>query len=246
MEIDLLATFLEAPIPVQAVVAVLTIQAVLSLYVTIERGIMMIRSQGASTAFAAEAAKLMRRGDWEAMKAAADKAEGSHLARLMGAGLSVFLRRRRAGDGARSAASYARRAIGRKTETLSTQLNQGLNILASTGSTAPFVGLLGTVLGILFAFKEIEATGSGGIDTIGGSIGEALIVTGYGLVVAIPTVLLYNYLNGAISKYEMGLSNAAGELVDMLEVGGGYGDDGGDEHEDEDEDAEPDALAAES
>jgi biopolymer transport protein ExbB/TolQ len=93
-----------------------------------------------------------------------------------------------------------------------------MGVLASTGSTAPFVGLLGTVLGIINAFKLIAANGSGGLGTIGAAIGEALIVTGYGLCVAIPTVLLFNWVNGRITHEEMALQNAAGELIDRLET----------------------------
>jgi biopolymer transport protein ExbB/TolQ len=93
-----------------------------------------------------------------------------------------------------------------------------MNVLASTGSTAPFVGLLGTVLGIINAFKLIAAEGSGGIGTIGAAIGEALVVTGYGLVVAIPSVLVFNYLSGRIASYEAGLINAGSELLDQLEI----------------------------
>jgi biopolymer transport protein ExbB/TolQ len=94
-----------------------------------------------------------------------------------------------------------------------------MNVLASTGSTAPFVGLLGTVLGIIHAFKMIAQNGSGGIGTIGAAIGEALIVTGYGLCVAIPSVLIFNWLSGRIADYEAGLINAGSELVDRLETG---------------------------
>jgi biopolymer transport protein ExbB/TolQ len=93
-----------------------------------------------------------------------------------------------------------------------------MNVLASTGSTAPFVGLLGTVLGIINAFKLIAANGSGGIGTIGAAIGEALVVTGYGLVVAIPSVLVFNWLSGRITNYESGLLNSGGELIDRLET----------------------------
>ena len=90
---------------------------------------------------------------------------------------------------------------------------------ATTGSTAPFVGLLGTVFGILGAFKVIGQDGGGGLSTIGPLIGEALYVTGYGLMVAIPSVMLFNWLSGLISKYEAGLANAGSELVDQLEAG---------------------------
>ena len=100
-------------------------------------------------------------------------------------------------------------------------MNRGMNILASTGSTAPFVGLLGTVLGIINAFKMISATGSGGIGAIGGSISEALVVTGYGLMVAIPSVLFFNWISYRIAMYEASLLNAGSELVDQLELGAG-------------------------
>jgi len=101
-------------------------------------------------------------------------------------------------------------------------LNRGMNVLASTGSTGPFIGLLGTVLGILNAFHSMAQGGSGGIATIGASIGEALVVTGYGLMVAIPAVLIFNFLSARIAKYEAGLANAGSELVDQLEAGGGF------------------------
>jgi hypothetical protein len=74
------------------------------------------------------------------------------------------------------------------------------------------------VLGIMNAFKLIAANGSGGIGTIGAAIGEALVVTGYGLVVAIPSVLVFNWLSGRIANYESGLVNAGGELIDRLET----------------------------
>ncbi len=219
MDINLIETFAEAPLPVQMVVVVLTLQALASLAVTFDRIIMLMRSGGASRAFASKAGPLMQRGDWQGLHGEAKKATGSHLAILMEAALNTFIGRTNAGDDSKRAAELSRRAVDRRGESLSNTLNRGLNVLASTGSTAPFVGLLGTVLGILFAFKQIEATGAGGIATIGGAIGEALIVTGYGLVVAIPTVLLYNWLSGWISKYEMGLTNAASELTDLLETG---------------------------
>jgi biopolymer transport protein ExbB/TolQ len=76
------------------------------------------------------------------------------------------------------------------------------------------------VLGIINAFKLIAANGSGGIGTIGAAIGEALVVTGYGLVVAIPSVLVFNWLSGRIADYESGMLNAGSELIDRLETGG--------------------------
>jgi biopolymer transport protein ExbB len=74
-------------------------------------------------------------------------------------------------------------------------LEKGLAVLASVGSTAPFVGLFGTVWGIMHAMTGIAASGSASIDVVAGPIGEALIATGIGIAVAIPAVLGYNYFN---------------------------------------------------
>jgi len=218
MNINLLELWSEMGLPVRIVVIVLTLQAVASLAVAVDRLILLFRSRSASTAFAAAAAKPLEEGDFGKVRELASKAQGSHLALVMFSGLDVFLKRTDAGDSTERAAELARRAIERKGESLSTSLNKGMGVLASTGSTAPFVGLLGTVLGIINAFQMIAASGSGGIGTIGAAIGEALIVTGYGLCVAIPTVLGFNYLSAKIAQYEQGLTNAGSELTDRLET----------------------------
>ena len=72
-------------------------------------------------------------------------------------------------------------------------LEKGLAVLASIGSTAPFIGLFGTVWGIMNALKSISETGSSGLDVVAGPIGEALIATALGIATAIPAVLAYNY-----------------------------------------------------
>jgi len=77
---------------------------------------------------------------------------------------------------------------------LRTKLESGLSILATIGSTAPFIGLFGTVWGIMHALKDISATGSAGLDVVAGPIGEALIATAMGIAAAIPAVLAYNFL----------------------------------------------------
>lgn len=217
MGINLIELWAEMGLPVRTVVIILTLQAVSSLAVAVDRLVMLFRSQAANRAFAAKAAPLLEKGDHVALFEQASKAQG-HLATLMFAGLKVFLERRKKGDAPERAAELARRAIERRGEGLADELSKGMGVLASTGSTAPFVGLLGTVLGIINAFQMIAATGGGGIGTIGAAIGEALIVTGYGLCVAIPTVLVFNWLSGRISHFEMGLTNAGSELADRLET----------------------------
>ncbi|MCS6797769.1 MAG: MotA/TolQ/ExbB proton channel family protein [Myxococcota bacterium] len=218
MEINLVEIWQAMGLPVRLVVIVLTIQAVACIAVAIDRIVLLARSGAASRRFAAEATPLFEAGRLDEVLALASRSHGSHLAAFMHAGLSSFLDRHRAGDDRARASDMARRALERKGESLSANLHRGMNVLASTGSTAPFVGLLGTVLGIIHAFKLISATGSGGIATIGAAIGEALVVTGYGLVVAIPAVLVFNWLSSRLQRYESGLVNAASELLDRLET----------------------------
>jgi biopolymer transport protein ExbB/biopolymer transport protein TolQ len=205
---------------VRAVVLVLTAQAVACIAVVIDRLVLLGTSERRSKKLARSLSNALERQDYGAALAETSAAKGSHLAQMIHAGLSIFLDRRAHGASPEKAAELTRRALDRKGESVSELLNKGMNVLASTGSTAPFVGLLGTVLGILNAFKQMAASGSGGIDSIGPAIAEALIVTGYGLVVAIPSVLVFNWLSGRIGHYENGLSNSASELVDRLEAGG--------------------------
>jgi biopolymer transport protein ExbB/TolQ len=219
MELELLEMWAGMGTPVKAVVIFLTLQAVACIAVVIDRLIMLQISMSRSRRFAIEAQRMMEAGDYEGVVALAQKIKGSHLADYLSAGLQTYVERRDSGVDAEKVIALTRRALERKGESIGQELHRGMNVLASTGSTAPFVGLLGTVLGIINAFRLIAATGGGGIGTIGSAIGEALVVTGYGLVVAIPSVLVFNWLSGRLAAYESGLLEAGGELVDELDGG---------------------------
>ena len=95
-------------------------------------------------------------------------------------------------------------------------LKKGVAALATIGATAPFVGLLGTVVGIITAFQGIAATGSGGLGAVSAGISEALVETALGLVVAIPAVWFYNYLTGRIEYFNVEMDNSSSELVDYF------------------------------
>lgn len=218
MDIDLIELWTNMPALVKAVVVVLTLQALATIYVLVDRLILLFGSNARSRKFAAEAGAKLAAGRFREVLTIAKKHDKSHLANFIETGVSVFLDRSDDGHDREKAAEFTKRALERRGENLSESLNRGLNVLASTGSTAPFIGLLGTVLGILNAFRLIGEESSGGMATIGPAISEALIVTGYGLLVAIPTVLVFNWLSGRIAKYEAGLANAGSELVDQLEA----------------------------
>jgi biopolymer transport protein ExbB len=97
-------------------------------------------------------------------------------------------------------------SLARSEATINSQLNSGLAFLATVGATAPFIGLFGTVIGIYRALIKIGAAGQASIDAVAGPVGEALIMTALGLIVAVPAVMAYNWLlrrNKAILE-EMG------------------------------------------
>ncbi len=220
MDLDLMEMWHAMNPIVKSAVIVLTIQGLWGVTVTIDRLLMLFMSKRRSKKFAKDVSAPMEAGDAiTAMNIAQEASKKSHLARFIYEGIKTFEDNLALGMGRDRAADFTKRNLERTGENLSMNLNKGLAVLATTGSTAPFVGLLGTVFGILGAFKVIGQEGGGGLSVIGPLIGEALYITGYGLMVAIPSVMLFNWLSGKIAKYEAGLANAGSELVDQLEAG---------------------------
>jgi biopolymer transport protein ExbB/TolQ len=191
---------------------------VASLFVTIERLLVLGRAAAGSTAFAAKARPLLEDRDFETLRdlTRGKEYERTPLPRLMSFGLQAFFAHRKDRDGV-GPAEMARRELDRRLQQLDAELRRGMGLLASTGSTAPFIGLFGTVIGIITAFQGIAAAGDGGLAAVSAGIAEALIVTAVGLVIAIGAVLVFNVLTAKFDKFDMGMQHAAGELVDYLE-----------------------------
>jgi biopolymer transport protein ExbB/biopolymer transport protein TolQ len=146
----------------------------------------------------------------------------SHLAKVVLAGLQEYQFQQESTSAGGEKLSRedlldtVRRAIQRATALTGNDLKKGVSSLATIGSTAPFVGLLGTVIGVISAFQGIAATGSGGIGSVSAGISEALVETALGLVVAIPAVWFYNYLTGRIEYFNVEMDNSSSELVDYF------------------------------
>jgi biopolymer transport protein ExbB/TolQ len=219
MEINLVELWSGMGLPVRMVVILLSVQAVACVAVLIDRLLLLTQSGKRARQFAASVKPAMEAGEFERVAQVAKETQTNHLTSYLQQGLDTFLAQLKRGDTPGHAAELAKRALERRGDAINRELTRGMNVIASTGSTAPFIGLLGTVLGIINAFRMIAATGSGGIGTIGAAIGEALVVTGYGLIVAIPSVLVFNWLSSRIANYEAMLLNAGSELVDRLEIG---------------------------
>jgi biopolymer transport protein ExbB/biopolymer transport protein TolQ len=142
----------------------------------------------------------------------------SHLAKVVLAGLQEYQFQQEAGGGLsrEDLVDSVRRSIQRATALTQSDLKKGVNSLATIGTTAPFVGLLGTVVGVINAFVGIAATGSGGIGAVSAGIAEALVETALGLLVAIPAVWFYNYLTGRLDYFNVEMDNSSSELVDYF------------------------------
>ena len=108
------------------------------------------------------------------------------------------------------------RALRRASTVQRTNLERLTTFLATTGSTAPFIGLFGTVWGILRAFQKIGATGSATIQTVGPDIAHALIATAVGLAAAIPAVMAYNYFNRRIRVLTTEMNNFADDFQNIV------------------------------
>jgi biopolymer transport protein ExbB len=110
----------------------------------------------------------------------------------------------------------SKRALERTEAIVHAELKRGLGGLATIGSTAPFVGLFGTVFGILNAFRGISEQKATGLGAVAGGISEALVTTAIGLFVAIPAVMMFNYLTGRVEAFDVEMDNSSSELIDYF------------------------------
>ena len=221
MELSLIEIWESMGLLARLVAIALVLMGVASLAVSFDRLFVLRRFDRDSNLFAGKARALLDAGELEALKDLARGMPRAPLARLTLVGLSAFTEHRGASI---TAAAATRRELARKLEEYGQEARRGMSLLASVGSTAPFIGLFGTVIGIITAFQGIAAAGGGGIGAVSAGIAEALIVTAVGLFVAIAAVLFFNYLTGRFDRLDMTMQHAAGELLDYLETRDGRGD----------------------
>jgi biopolymer transport protein ExbB len=111
-------------------------------------------------------------------------------------------------------------AMARSEDAINSKLTSGLAFLATVGATAPFVGLLGTVIGIYSALIKIGIAGQADIGKIAGPVGESLIMTAIGLFVAVPAVLAYNWLQARNKTIARSLSSFSNDVLGYISSGG--------------------------
>src|SRR6187397_172534 len=204
----------------KGVAFVLVGMSMISFGVSIERYYTFYQARKQSKLYAPQVAKHLKDGRLKDALAVsqAKTYQYSHLAKVVLAGLQEYQFQQDSGGNLNreDVLDTVRRSIQRASALTASDLKKGINALATIGSTAPFVGLLGTVVGVIVAFTGIAATGGGGIAGVSAGIAEALVETALGLFVAIPAVWFYNFLTSRLEYFNVEMDNSSSELVDYF------------------------------
>jgi len=217
---DLIKMWGDMGLVARAIAFILVIMSMISFGVAIERIYTFTQARKQSKLYAPQVAKHLKDGRLkDAIAISSSKTyRYSHLAKVVLAGLQEYQFQQESGANLsrEDLVDTVRRAIQRASALTANDLKKGVSALATIGATAPFVGLLGTVVGIITAFQGIAATGSGGLGAVSAGISEALVETALGLVVAIPAVWMYNYFTGRLEYFNVEMDNSSSELVDYF------------------------------
>jgi len=200
----------------KAVVIILFIMSAYSIGVMIDRLILYNAARKQSRLFAPAVAGALREGKLDEAIKIADRYKKSHLAKVVVAGLQEFRAHELSSEIPGEIIEASSRALERAQAIVRSELDRGISGLATIGSSAPFVGLFGTVVGIINAFKGISTEKSTGLGAVAGGISEALVTTAIGLFVAIPAVWMFNYFNERMKAFDVEMSNSSSELVDYF------------------------------
>src|SRR5436190_5786209 len=203
-------------IPGWAVICTLLIQSVYLIAVGIERWLTYNKAKQQSRQYAPKVAQALKNGNIDEAINISDKHKDSHLAMVVSSGLKEFAAHQGNTEISSDEMAASERALERAIAVKTAELKRGLAGLATVGSTAPFVGLFGTVVGIIGAFQALKQNENAGISVVGGAISEALIATAFGILVAIPAVWLFNYFTSKVTSFSVEMENSASELVDYF------------------------------
>ena len=200
----------------KGIVYTLLIMSIWSLTVMVQKWWFLRSAQSETRKFAPEFSQFLEEDNLTEAIKLAEGYKKSHVARVLGNALSEIKPLIADGSVTVSDINSAERAIEREMLMTIVLIKRGLGILATTGSTAPFVGLLGTTMGIVNAFTGMAASGGGGLGAISAGIAEALITTAFGLLVAIPAVWMYNYFQTKVDNITAEMTYSSKEMIDYL------------------------------
>jgi len=169
-----------------------------------------------SVAFLPEFGRCLKEGKLQDAVSTARRHEKSHVAQVVSAGVDELMSSRESVGDPGARVELVTRTLDRSTALTLAEMRKGLGGLATIGSMAPFIGLFGTVVGIIHAFDGIASSGSGGMAAVSGGIAEALVATALGILVAIPAVAAFNYFTGTLERFQVEMNVTSAELVDFL------------------------------
>jgi biopolymer transport protein ExbB/TolQ len=217
MDMSLMGLIRTMSWPALAIFFLLCLLSVYSLAVSVERWMTFQKAKHQSVKFALEVGQLLKQDKLREAIDLAKKYKHSHVAKVVSAGLLEFAYEAHgAAAQGHDTVAAAERAIERSAMMTTADLKKGLGGLATIATTAPFIGLLGTVIGIINAFRGMAASGAGGLGSVSAGIAEALVTTALGLFVAIPAVWLYNLFLNKIERFQVEMSNSSSELIDYF------------------------------
>lgn len=216
MQMDLMSLWHEMGWFAKGIVYVLFIMSAYATTILIQKWWAMRKAQAETKKFAPEFSQFLEEDNLTEAINLAESYKKSHVARVLGGALAEV--RPLIQDGSVTVADInsAERAIEREMLMTVVELKRGLGVLATVGATAPFVGLVGTTMGIVNSFTAMSTSGSGGISSIAGGVAEALITTAIGIGVAIPAVWSYNYFQTKIDNLTAEMTYTSKEMVDYL------------------------------
>jgi biopolymer transport protein ExbB/biopolymer transport protein TolQ len=199
----------------KVVVVILGIMSVWSIAIMIDRALMFSAARKQSRLFVQQVAAALKDNKLDEAISIAEKNKKSHIAKVVATGLSEF-QSATAQIPEEEIIEAAKRGLERSVAIVHNEMKRGLTGLATIGATAPFVGLFGTVLGIIHAFTGISAEHATGLSAVAGGIAEALVTTAFGLFVAVPAVWTYNYFNGRVEAFDVEMDNSSMELINYF------------------------------
>jgi len=213
---DMRSMWNQSGVVAKSVIIVLAIMSAWSIGVMIDRVLAYSAARKQSREFAPLVAGCLKEGKIDEAINVSEQNKKSHLAKVVVAGLQEFQAHQSSSEIPGEAIEASKRALERATAITNAELKRGISGLATIGSTAPFVGLFGTVFGIISAFQGMSSEKSTGLSAVAGGISEALITTAFGLFVAVPAVWMFNYFNSKIESFDVEMNNSSSELIDYF------------------------------
>jgi biopolymer transport protein ExbB/biopolymer transport protein TolQ len=208
--------FMQASWVGKTVIVILTGLSIYSIAVMIDKFRSYKAARDQSLEFLPIFVKNLKDSNFQGALDAARKFKKSHIAKVVSAGLIEYDNDKVELKDSHDLVGAVGRALDRAVSLTSAEMKKGTGGLATIGSTAPFIGLFGTVVGIINAFTGIATSGSGGLAAVSAGIAEALITTAFGILVAVPAVMAFNYFTTRLERFQIEMSNSSAELLDFF------------------------------